>query len=400
MTRLLPAAVLAGSALLALPATAYAETAVAPRPPATGTLSAVKPPALVRNAAVNPIAAPATFTRAAAGQWGRVWLPFLWPTAVLTDIAAAGPSDVWITGVQGAVCVPEPASWGCLWKSDGNPVARRWNGSAWQEYTLPGYTGNGEMSMVTAAAPDDVWVAADFPGQPQYLARFDGSAFTKIEPPLPNANVRVFAGKSGTWLTTWVGNSGPGLYRRVAGTWQAADTGIYNVQDIQARTATDAWAVGRSREGGPPKSPVAHWDGKSWQPVDYPRVNESLTSVLPVSATDVWATVGTSAGYVVRWNGSTWSQVDLPTDVRSVTLTVDGSGTVWAGGEERVTVDGYTRSRPVLMSYTGGAWHRVAVEMPWGSSDMGIRGLTSVPGTNTVWVAANSTTGPVVLSNG
>ncbi|MGI8329262.1 hypothetical protein ACRYCC_04810 [Actinomadura scrupuli] len=349
---------------------------------------------------IAPVAAPAASAQTAAGDWRRVGLPFLWPNAGLTDISAAGPSDVWITGVQGAICIPQIASWGCSWSSDGNPVARRWNGSAWKEYPLPGYSGNGQLSMVTAAAPDDVWVASDFPYQPRYLAHFDGSAFTKIESPVPDAYVKVFAGQSGTWLTTSVLNGDTGLYRRVGGTWQATPAGdISYLMDVRARTATDAWAVGALRGSGFDRAAVAHWDGQAWQPVAYPRNDPRLTGVLPVTATDVWATVS-GAGYVVRWNGSAWSQVDLPAGVTNVELVLDGSGTVWAGGQETVIVDGYPRRRPILMSYTGGAWQRVTLATPWGASEMAISGLTSVPGTGAIWLAANSTIGPVVLTNG
>jgi hypothetical protein len=345
---------------------------------------------------------PTAAAQAAAGDWHQVGLPFLWPTAGLTDVSATDPSNVWITGVQGGICIPQIASWGCSWSSDGNPVARRWNGSSWQEYPLPGYSGNGQLSRVATAGPNDVWVAgSDFPHQPRYLAHFDGSVFTKIEPPVSNAYFKVFAGKGGTWLTTSVDNRDTVLHRRIGDTWQATQVGnISYVTDVRARTATDVWAVGAVRESDRERAAVARWDGQAWQAVDYPRNDGRLTQVLPVSATEVWATVGTISGYVVRWNGSEWSRIDLPTGVDDVELAVDGSGSIWAGGHELVQVDGNTRSRPVLISYTGGGWQRVSVAMPWGASGMSINGLASVPGTGALWAVANSSTGPVVLTNG
>ncbi len=163
---------------------------------------------------------------------------------------------------------------------------------------------------------------------------------------------------------------------------------------MRARTATDAWAVGR---GTNDRAAVAHWDGQSWQPVDYPNDTHTLHRVLPVSATDVWVSVG-GADYVTHWNGSTWSQVDLPSGVTSVDLVVDGSGTVWAGGQEWVTVDGYSKRRPVLLSYAGGIWQRTPVSMPWGADEMAVAELSTVPGTGALWLVANSSTGPVVLT--
>ncbi|XRQ11197.1 hypothetical protein ACN3XK_10005 [Actinomadura welshii] len=332
--------------------------------------------------------APATATanaKAAAAERRRVGLPFLWPNADLTGISAAGPSDVWVSGVQGAVCIPHIATWGCLWQSDGNPVVRRWDGAQWREYALPGWKGNAPMGRVAAAAPDDVWISAvGLDPQVRYLAHFDGTAFTKVEPPVAGARFGVFADASGTWLATSDGDAP--LYRRTGDGWQPAQgTGMSFVSDVQARTATDAWAVGWI---GPDRAPaVAHWDGESWQPVSYSRDDAALNTVLPVAADDVWATVQ-GADYVVRWNGSTWSQVDLPSGIERYDLAVDGSGTIWAADQETVVVDGYYRSRPLLLSYVGGTWQRTPVSMPWGADEMVFAGLATVPGTGAVWAAA------------
>ena len=339
----------------------------------------------------SPAAAP---VRAADGDWRQVGLPFLWPNAGLIDVSATGPSDVWVAGLQGSFCIPQIASWGCYAKSDGNPVVRRWNGSGWQEYPLPGWSGNGPMTAVGTAAPDDVWVSSQgYYEQPKYLAHFDGSAFTRIQPPTPNTPFKVFAGAAGTWLSSGSGETA--LYRWTGGGWQFAEgTGLSYVVDLRARTATDAWAVGSRADG---HAALAHWDGRSWQPVDYPSDTHTLHRVLPISANDVWVSVG-GAAYVTHWNGSAWSQVDLPSGVTSVDLAADGSGTVWAGGQEYVTVDGYSKRRPVLLSYSGGTWQRTPVSMPWGADEMGIAELARVPGTGALWLVANSSTGPVVLT--
>ncbi|MFA1537592.1 hypothetical protein [Actinomadura monticuli] len=339
----------------------------------------------------SPAAAPA---RAATGEWRQVGLPFLWPSAGLIDVSAAGPSDVWVAGLQGAFCIPQIASWGCYAKSDGNPVVRRWNGSGWQEYPLPGWSGNGLMTAVGTAAPDDVWVSSlGYYEQEKYLAHFDGSAFTEIQPPMPNTPYRVFSGAAGTWLSSGSGVSS--LYRWTGGGWQDAEgTGLGYAVDVRARTATDAWAVGRGEDG---KAGAAHWDGQSWQPVGYPADDHTLHRVLPISANDVWVSVE-NASYVTHWDGSAWSQVDLPSGVASVKLAVDGSGTVWAGGYEFVTVNGYSKRRPVLLSRVGGTWRRTPVSMPWGADEMEVAALATVPGTGALWLVGNSSTGPVVLT--
>ncbi|MEU8804317.1 hypothetical protein [Spirillospora sp. NPDC048819] len=348
-------------------------------------------------ASVMTMAAPATTAHAADGEWRRVGLPFLWPSAGLGNISATGPSDVWVAGVQGAFCIPQIASWGCSLESDGNPVVRRWNGSAWEEFPLHGWSGNGPMETVAAAAPDDVWVSYSLSfiaDPPRYLARFDGTGFIEVDPPEAGTGFEVAANAAGTWVMTHEGEAP--LYRRAGDGWQpVAGTGLSRVMDMAARTSTDAWAVG---QGGPDgRSAIAHWDGQIWQPVDFPYDGPALYDVLPVSATDVWA-AETGTGRLVRWNGSTWSQVTLPDGVEGVHLAVDGSGTVWAGGAERVVVDGYHRRRPVLLSYAGGTWQRTPVSMPWGANTMSISDLTTVPGHGSIWLTANTSTGPVVLA--
>ncbi|MFG2091752.1 MULTISPECIES: hypothetical protein [unclassified Spirillospora] len=339
-------------------------------------------------------AAPAAPVRAAAEEWRRIGLPFLWPNAGLSDIAAVGPADVWVAGAQGAFCIPQIASWGCYVRSDGNPVVRHWNGSAWEEFPLPGWNSHGAITSIGTVASDDVWVSTPPHVQPAYLAHFDGTAFTKIDPPESDVPVEVHGGAAGAWLST-TGGDAP-LYRWTDGAWQPAQgTGLTRVEDVRARTATDAWAVG---EAAGNRAAAAHWDGDSWTPVDYPGDDRRLTEVLPVSATEVWAAVY-AAEYVVRWNGSTWSQIDLPSGTQWVDLAVDGSGTVWAGGLERIYVDGYGKWRPVLLSYTGGTWQRTTLSMPWGADEMTVNGLTAVPVTGALWLAATASNGPVVLTN-
>ncbi|MEU8804316.1 hypothetical protein [Spirillospora sp. NPDC048819] len=338
-------------------------------------------------------AAQAASARAADGEWRRVGLPFLWPNAGLADIAAAGPSDVWAAGAQGAFCIPQIASWGCYVQSDGNPVVRHWNGSAWEEFSLPGWNSHGPITSIGTVASDDVWVSTPPHVEPAYLAHFDGTAFTRIDPPETGMRVEVHGGAAGAWLSA-TGGDAP-LYRWTGGAWQPAQgTGLTYVEDVRARTATDAWAVGR---GADDHAAAAHWDGDSWTPVDYPRDDRGLTKVLPVSATDVWAAVD-GAEYVVRWNGATWSQIDLPSGVKWVELAVDGAGTVWVGGREWINVDGYDKWRPVLLSYAGGTWQRTVLSMPWGADEMTVHGLTTVPGTGALWLAATASNGPVVLT--
>ncbi|MFI0349465.1 hypothetical protein [Actinomadura sp. 9N407] len=330
--------------------------------------------------------------------WQQVGLPFLWPSAAIADVTALGQEDVWIAGVQGAFCVPQIGTWGCSFSSDGNPVARRWTGTAWQEYPLPGFTGNGPLTMVSATAPDDVWIAAPMVS-PQYLARFDGTAFTQVAPPPDTTYLRLSAGKAGTWLAASRREGGQDLYRREGDAWvRTVPATLTNVTEVRARTATDAWAIGAEPYGIGTRGAIARWDGQAWQRIEHPGTKPFLDStVLPVSATEAWLVPNRNENVIWRWDGADWSRVDGPAGAQLLKLTVDGTGTVWAGGQETVNVDGSPRRRPVLMHHTGGQWQRVTLAMPWGANEMSVADLTTAPGTGSVWVAANTNIGPRVF---
>ncbi|MEW2355031.1 hypothetical protein [Spirillospora sp. NPDC029432] len=344
-------------------------------------------------------ALPALPAHAEEPAFQGVGLPFLWPSAGIADVTAFGPDDVWIGGGQGAFCIPQIASWGCYVSSAGNPVARRWTGARWQEYALPGYSGNGTLATVQGTAPDDVWAVAWQDGASRYLARFDGTAFTEVEPPPDSVYLDVFSGAGGTWLAAGPRSGGQALYRREGNAWaRTVPASLTIVRNVRARTPTDVWATGTEPVGNGVRSALARWDGRSWQRVASPEPGEHIADVLPVSATEVWAVPDDDDLETAwRWDGSAWSRVAAPAGTELRHLAVDGAGTVWAGGREAVMVDGYTRYRPVLLYRDGSEWRRIAIALPWGANSMSVTGLAAVPGTGGIWVAANTDIGPRVL---
>ncbi|MBE1536896.1 hypothetical protein [Actinomadura algeriensis] len=72
-------------------------------------------------------------------------LPFLWPGAGLTSVAAVSDTEAWVSGRQG---------W--IGDSTGNPVVRRRVGSQWKEYPLESWSGNGAAWQVVAHG-GEVW---------------------------------------------------------------------------------------------------------------------------------------------------------------------------------------------------------------------------------------------------
>jgi hypothetical protein len=141
------------------------------------------------------------------------------------------------------------------------------------------------------------------------------------------------------------------------------------LQDADAASAANAWAVGWSNSGANNVALVLHWDGKAWSrsPVTLPTGNTELQGVTVVSARNVWA-VGTNEGrpLVLHWNGRKWRVLPRPTvtDAWLQAAESDGAGGAWVAGF-RLT-DGGTVERPLFLHWTGGRWVTGTSEEPEG----------------------------------
>ncbi|MBO2458176.1 hypothetical protein [Actinomadura violacea] len=316
-------------------------------------------------AVLTSLPAPALAT---APELRTVSLPFLWPTARLTDVTADGAGGVWVGGVQGKYCL----RWGDLCPAyyDGNPVVRRRVGSSWKEYPLNGWTGQGEIAQVASGA-GETWID----GGPSasgsastYVARFDGSAFQKVAVPAKYVTM-LATGPAGTFASAWDPDSAHGLFKRTGDTWTAVNVpGLDYVADLQALTASDAWAVG-FKDGLQQVPAAAHFDGTSWKNVPLPAITENdwFRKVVPVAANDVW---GITAKRLAHWNGTAWTYVAAPAGYPDFgDLTVDVSGTPWVAPEAAEPP-----ANPPYR-YSGGEWEPVTIP-----SGIAVYHLAAVPG--------------------
>ncbi|MBO2450440.1 hypothetical protein J4573_25280 [Actinomadura barringtoniae] len=310
---------------------------------------------------------------AAPGDLHSAPLPFLWSRSELLDVAADG-SSAWVAGYQGAYCVPWVDHCGLY--SSGNPVVRRWTGSAWKEYPLQGWSGQGQIGAVVTA-PGETWIAGGTIGDSDYydyLARFDGTAFQKIEKPSANTLDMLSTGPAGTWVAQIppVGSSDPQLFRRTGSTWTpAALPADLRVNDVQARTATDVWTVGwNSTSTGGKTLAAAHFDGTTWTRVATPATDDEFVKVLPVAANDVYALTWNN---LAHWNGTTWTLTPLPQSVdRGADLVRDASGDLWISKGHYPVVGN-------LLRYSNNTWHDISVPGTL------ITDVVVAPGTSTIW---------------
>jgi hypothetical protein len=148
---------------------------------------------------------------------------------------------------------------------------------------------------------------------------------------------------------------------------------------IDARTATDIWAVGGSD--------TCHWDGSTWTHFPTgtppnPQAYVDLIDVTVVSLADAWA-VGEEiiecgetvcySGEIQHWNGTKWSYVTNFLDIGYGVDAVSASD-IWAVGPG-----------PAVLHYDGSEWSEVPAGVQLGE-------LWSVEASapNDIWAAGDS----------
>jgi hypothetical protein len=91
---------------------------------------------------------------------------------------------------------------------------------------------------------------------------------------------------------------------------------------VAALSATDAWAVGDFLNVAQSTGPtlIEHWDGRHWHAVSSPNIgfkSNILAAVAAVSSKDIWAVgeafdSGSGPSLIEHWDGRAWSLVSSP----------------------------------------------------------------------------------------
>lgn len=329
--------------------------------------------ALIHSTApVSARAQPVTSARQeAADAWKLMQPPFLWPNNWLTGIAGAAPDSVWISGVQRQYCVPGPVPYSCVAHSPGNPVVRRWNGTRWLSYPLGGLAeGTGPIHKI-AASPGEIWIGK----HDGYLARFTGSSFTRIPTPTGRAASTLSATPAGVWVKEGAGTA-PHRWTGSAWAQTPLPEGFVAVNDIKARTADQAWLLGR-RDG---QRHLLRWNGAQWQDAGrLPSILEydSLPDMAVAGPDEIWVIRDTSPGRddpsrIFRYAGGSWTEVSPALGAELHQLIVDSAG--------RVLTAGMVSGQRVLLRYDGTAWRPMTIpeEIRFGV-------ILTVPGSDALW---------------
>jgi len=168
--------------------------------------------------------------------------------------------------------------------------------------------------------------------------------------------------------------------------------------------ADDVWAVGEYNaedfQTTRRRTLAQHWDGDRWRLVRTPNPSfegidfANLEGVSGVASDDVWA-VGhgndfatlRSRTLVEHWDGARWRKVKspnpagpaLPNELHAVLAR--SADEVWAVGERG------SPARALILQFDGDRWRVVD-----NSCGGGLRGITGIPGTSTLWAVGENTT--------
>ena len=139
------------------------------------------------------------------------------------------------------------------------------------------------------------------------------------------------------------------------------------LRDVDAISASTAWAVGFTGSSNGYNTLIERWNGTNWRIVPSPSVSAQnyLLGVKTLSASDVWA-VGSHnvpgslafSTLTMHWNGSTWSVVPSSdtANFENHLNAIDGTASddLWAVGH---TQNGeYSVKQPLILHWNGSAW--------------------------------------------
>jgi hypothetical protein len=298
------------------------------------------------------------------GAWSLVPSPNTGsPNNYFFSVAAIASDDVWAVGAYGNLGVSS------------QQLIQHWDGTQWTRTEALHLGGASELASVSAIASDDVW-AVGYGPRGALIEHWDGSAWKVVTHPRPGTFNR-FLGVAATspndvWAVGLFGNGG--LFQTLVEHWDGKSWRVVpspNVPNqhnqLNAVTAVpgsnELWAVGAAG----PSSVILHWNGTQWSLVPSPNagINPTLTSVVAISANDVWAVgyTGGPSGVVTlteHWDGSTWSVVPSPNPsgtynyLRGVAAL--GTNNVWAVGDFNAPGG---NGKTLLLQWDGVSWAQV-----------------------------------------
>ncbi|WP_157963664.1 NHL repeat-containing protein [Actinocorallia populi] len=330
-------------------------------------------------------AAPASAEEPAEVTWTEEKPAFTWSRSGLLDTAAVG-EDVWTAGYQGAVSVGDAfLSFPLV---NAKPVVQRYSAGKWKSFDLPGPV-YGSMEQLAAGGPENVWVrgisytrlGTDLA---PYLARWDGSAWTRVLLPEGVAVHDIAVASDATFV---IESSTEKLHTYADGQW-TADSRFSSVRNIVSHPTGGTWIEAVEND----RLVAARWAGGTWQELPLPDGVASLTELYPLAPGYLLAY--TDQKRYARWDGSAWAPVG-PADLAAPyadKAALSPAGTPWL---TRYYAPALSNPTATVSWLDGSAWATTWNPLP-AHSHLKIRGITATSGK--IWVVGHGEKNPAVAT--
>jgi hypothetical protein len=368
----------------------------------------------------------------AVGGWTIVAAPPTGQNATFTGVATVSDSDAWAVGYRSGAAFTNVGA---------KVLIDNWNGTAWSQVAVPATPGNTALLLgVSASSATDAWAVgrtqlnkSDF--EPVAL-HWNGTAWS-VSPGFATA-ISIISGASAVGVADIsagdayaIGNSAATAVGSLAhwnGTaWSPVTLPLpahansnTTLNAISADGPDDVWIVGTFLDSanGQNETFSEHFNGTAWSVVPMPLVNSSninaffqFNGIKANSASDVWAVgdsgvvdVPGSKTLIEHFNGTAWSIVPSPSPgsiaILSGVTTSNAANSVWAVGAD--TPAGTSARQTLTLDWNGTTWNVVASPNT-GSTD-GVGAVATSPGAAIVWAVGESgpagSFNPLVLQNG
>jgi hypothetical protein len=258
------------------------------------------------------------------------------PFAPLAGVAAISATDVWAVG-----------------RDDGTMLAENWNGQQWSSVPLPeatciASTTNCRLTGVSGDSASDVIAVGNDLGAGPTAFRWNGSAWQQLTVPSgawwqSMAHVKAFSPTSAWAIGETATSTG---YTATATHWNGTSwtqvatpfstTLVLTMNAISGSSPSDIWAAGTAQSQGwrnrVTQSVLLHYDGTSWSQVTVPD-NSGISDVAAISASNAYAV--TADGTILHWNGTAWSVATtafMSFTVLSPAIAVASASNIWIAG--------------------------------------------------------------------
>ncbi|MGO8957040.1 MAG: hypothetical protein ACLQFR_06700 [Streptosporangiaceae bacterium] len=280
----------------------------------------------------------------------------------------------------------------------GVPFVEHWNGHRWRNYRLPAGM-SGSIEVLSASSWNNVWaIGAPYTGSGGAFAlRFNGSKWRVMKrwPALSTLAGAVVNSPTDVWLFSGVS----GAVEHYDGTrWRAATIapGVNWFDSARALPGGQIWALANAGGGMEAVTGTPDAGGYTWAATQLTGYSsgsagsDALTTIVPVSASNVWAlggglriVKGRNHWYplVAHWTGHGWHRVQV---TGSFTLQLDAAASDGHGGLWVTTGWDSTGIPPHLLHFVNGKFVKVSVP-PRGGRYVGVFGLARIPGSISVW---------------